>query len=185
MRRLLLCTIFISQFAYAADLAPNIANKLHDFFNQSTFEEEGVTTTVFSEVRKSELQNIFIFSPQEHTWAVYTKDGKRVGYGRATGGKDFCPDIKENCRTVEGKFQVFRKEDKGCTSKTFPIDEGGGAPMPYCMFFHKGYAIHGSKNVSDHNISHGCVRVSKKAAKWIHSNYIHEGSYVLVLPYEA
>lgn len=181
MRRYLLCTLLISQTAFASDLV----GELHDFFTQSTYAEVNVTSTTFPETRTTEQQNIFIFSPQEHTWAVYTKNGKRVGLGRATGGKDFCADTQEKCRTVEGKFQVFRKEDKDCTSKTFPIDEGGGAPMPYCMFFHKGYAIHGSRNVSEKNISHGCIRVTKDAAKWIHENYMHEGSYVQVLPYVA
>jgi lipoprotein-anchoring transpeptidase ErfK/SrfK len=152
--------------------------------NNLTYEEPDIDSTFFQLERSPEQENIFIFSPKKHLWAVYDKNGKRMGLGQATGGKDYCSDTKEPCRTVTGKFQVFRKNDEDCTSNTFPIDEGGGAPMPFCIFFHKGYAIHGSNHVTHENISHGCIRVTQNAAKWISENYIHHGSYVLVLPYE-
>ena len=178
MRKYLYLVLIICQSANASSLPETF----HEFFAPE-YMEAGVKSALFNMRREPEKENVFIFSPNEHTWAVYDKGGMRVGLGKATGGKDFCPDMQEECRTVEGRFRVFRKEDKECTSKTFPIDEGGGAPMPYCMFFHKGYAIHGSANVSNLNISHGCIRVSKAAAKWISKYYIHEGSYVYVLPY--
>jgi lipoprotein-anchoring transpeptidase ErfK/SrfK len=150
----------------------------------STYEEDNVDKTIFPEKRLPNERNIFIFDPNKLAWAVYDKGGKRVGIGKAAGGKDYCADIHEPCRTVEGEYTVFRKEDKDCTSKTFPIDEGGGAPMPHCMFFYKGYAIHGTRYVPDKNVSHGCIRVSKRAAKWMNETYIHEGSLVIVKPYE-
>jgi hypothetical protein len=169
MMRLLLLFLLCSQVSFAE--------------TASMYHEADIQTDVFEPTRHPEDENIFIFSPKYHVWAVYNKEGERVGYGKATGGRDFCADINEPCRTVEGMFTVFREEDKDCTSNTFPIDEGGGAPMPHCMFFYEGYAIHGSKNLSDSNVSHGCIRVSEAAAQWINKNYIHEGSYVLVLPY--
>lgn len=191
MKRILLIILLLSLSGCFNDLV-NRSRPIPEpdpdpiFSNSIYYEERNVNIdeTVFPTSRKPERQNIFIFSPREHRWAVYNQDGERVGFGRATGGKDFCDDVKSECRTVIGKFQVFRKEDKDCASKTFPIDEGGGAPMPYCMFFYKGYAIHGSDHVIDGNVSHGCVRVTRRAAQWIHENYIHQGSYVLVLPYE-
>jgi len=145
--------------------------------------EEPVSRIALPAERPAINRTIFVFDPQHLQWAVYDKQGKRVGVGRASGGANYCKDIHEPCRTVKGEFTVFRKENIECTSKTFPIDEGGGAPMPHCMFFHEGYAIHGSNNVPEENRSHGCIRVTKKAAEWINTNYINPGSMVIVMPY--
>lgn len=152
-------------------------------FGEETYSEP-LAHPVFAKKRPPSKQNIFIFDPNRLQWAVYDTAGNRVGMGKGVGGRDFCADIGEPCRTVEGEYTVFRKEDKDCTSKTFPIDEGGGAPMPHCMFFYKGYAIHGSDNLPNKNASHGCIRVSKNAAAWINENYINPGALVIVLPYE-
>ena len=40
------------------------------------------------------------------------------------------------------------------------------SPMPYSIFFHEGYAIHGSYEVAriGHPASHGCIRLSTKNA---------------------
>ena len=145
---------------------------------------EPLDKIIFPEKREAASKNVFVFDPNYLQWAVYDKNGDRVGTGKGIGGKDYCPDIQQNCRTVEGSYTVFRKEDADCTSKTFPIDEGGGAPMPHCMFFYKGYAIHGSNHLPNKNTSHGCIRVSTAAAEWINSNYIAPGDTVIVLPYQ-
>lgn len=150
-------------------------------FALSTYQET-LNKPVFPEHLESPKTTLFIFDPSNLQWAVYDTNGNRIGLGKAVGGKDFCPDINKPCRTVEGSYTVFRAGDHDCTSKTFPIDEGGGAPMPHCVFFYKGYAIHGSDHLPDYNASHGCIRVRKQAAEWI-SNYINVGSTVVVLPY--
>jgi lipoprotein-anchoring transpeptidase ErfK/SrfK len=153
-------------------------------FCYPTHIEETVTQPIFPQNIGTTTANIFIFDPKNLQWAVYDKKGDRVGMGKGVGGKDFCPDINKPCRTVEGVYTVFRTENEACTSKTFPIDEGGGAPMPHCMFFYKGYAIHGSNQLPDKNASHGCIRVSKEAAEWMNTYYIQPGSIVMVLPYK-
>ncbi len=163
--------------------ANNIFTSIKSAFTSPQYHAEKVDESVFPDTIQPPIANIFIFDPNKNIWAVYDKAGDKVGTGIAAGGKDFCADTDEKCRTVEGEFTVFRSEDKDCTSKTFPIDEGGGAPMPNCMFFYKGYAIHGSKHVPKANVSHGCIRVSEKAAEWMNKNYIKEGSLVLVEPY--
>ena len=47
--------------------------------------------------------------------------------------------------------------------------------MPYCMFFHGGYALHGSNFVPDYNASHGCVRMSPDDAQWLNEDFVQEG----------
>lgn len=124
-----------------------------------------------------------VFDPKHHTWAAYL-DGKKIKSGRASGGKSYCPDIGRGCRTIVGTFKVISKKGPGCKSSRFPVETRGGAPMPWCMHFHaKGYAIHGSNDVPNHNASHGCIRVVLADAKWLNQNFVRIGTTVVVLPY--
>ena len=55
--------------------------------------------------------------------------------------------------------------------------------MPYCMFFHGGYALHGSYEVPNYNASHGCLRVVPSAAAWLSRNFVKVGTAIIVRPY--
>jgi lipoprotein-anchoring transpeptidase ErfK/SrfK len=136
----------------------------------------------FPKHRDTGGKRVFIFDPKAAAWAAYNESGKRVKTGRASGGKDFCPDIQERCRTVVGKFRVNVKRGGDCVSKKFPIGVGG-APMPHCMFFHGGYAIHGSYHIPNGNASHGCIRVTPSAAEWLSDNFMRIGTTVIVSNY--
>lgn len=125
---------------------------------------------------------IIVVDPVEHAWAAYEADGSLVRWGQASLGKNYCPDIGRGCKTVTGTFSVYSKGGPGCKSTKFPVGRGG-APMPYCMFFHGGFAIHGSNDVPDANASHGCVRVTPEAAEWLNLQFAYIGTPVIVLPY--
>ncbi len=103
-------------------------------------------------------------------WGAYDEQGKLVQWGAASGGKAWCPDIQAACKTVSGEFSIIRKEGASCKSKKFPVGKGG-APMPYCMFFKGGYAVHGSREVPGYNASHGCVRIFPEDAKWLNEEF--------------
>ena len=109
------------------------------------------------------------------TWEAYDDEGNLVNSGRVSGGKSYCPDIHRSCRTVQGTFTIYSKKGSGCRSSRFPVGKGG-APMPYCMFFHGGYALHGSNDVPNHNASHGCVRMPPDQAEWLNHNFVRVGS---------
>jgi lipoprotein-anchoring transpeptidase ErfK/SrfK len=51
------------------------------------------------------------------------------------------------------------------------------------MFFHGGYAIHGSYQVPGYNASHGCIRVHPSDAEWLSDNFVRYGTKVVVKPY--
>jgi len=74
---------------------------------------------------------VFIFDPNYGAWAAYNESGTLVNTGRASGGKDFCPDVDRPCRTTVGRFRILRKGDADCESSIYPIETNGGAPMPY------------------------------------------------------
>lgn len=118
-------------------------------------------------------------------WGAYTEEGHLLHWGPASGGKGFCPDVGRTCRTVTGNFRVMRKQPAGCVSSVYPIQSDGGAPMPFCMHFWKGFAMHGSYEVPGYNASHGCVRMFINDARWLNERFVDVGTKVTVTPYKT
>ncbi len=116
-----------------------------------------------------------IFDQSDLAWAAYNADGNLVKWGPAAGGKNYCADVGRGCRTVMGTFTVYTKKGAGCVSSKFPLGKGG-APMPHCMFFHGGYALHGSPTVPGYNASHGCVRLFNEDARWLNLEFVDVGN---------
>jgi len=108
-------------------------------------------------------------------WGAYDEEGNLRRWGAASGGKDWCPDVQATCQTIVGEFSILRKGGALCKSGKFPIGKGG-APMPYCMFFKGGYALHGSYEVPGYNASHGCVRLFPEDAKWLNEEFTQQNS---------
>lgn len=123
-----------------------------------------------------------IVDPALNAWGAYDETGHLVNWGPAALGKDWCPDIGSSCRTVTGQFEVYRKGGPNCASSKFPIPDGG-APMPYCMYFKGGYALHASTDVPGVNASHGCVRLFHEDAEWLNRQFVDIGTTVIVRPY--
>ena len=139
-------------------------------------------SSVFPSSRPATGRRVFIFSPSARMWAAYDKDGDLVKTGRASGGKRYCADVGRACKTVTGTFRIQRKQGAGCKSSRFPIETNGGAPMPHCMHFYRGFAIHAG-HVPNYNASHGCIRVNPGAAQWLNQSFLSIGSTVIVKPY--
>lgn len=138
---------------------------------------------VFPDQIDSSGKKRFIFDPKSYAWAAYDKSGHRVMAGSASGGKDFCDDISESCRTTTGTFRVYRKKGEDCRSGEYPLASEGGAKMPYCMYFFRGITIHAAYEVPKDNTSHGCVRVLPSAAKWLNEEFVDLKTEVIVLDY--
>jgi hypothetical protein len=119
-----------------------------------------------------------LVSKGKMAWGAYSANGDLVRWGPASSARGYCPDVG-SCHTPSGHFQIYSKEGEGCFSRRFPVGRGG-APMPYCMFFHGGYAIHGSYEVPGFNASHGCVRVLVPDAEWLNEDFTEIGTPVIV-----
>lgn len=104
-------------------------------------------------------------------WGAYDQDGLLVKWGPISSGRDKCPDSARSCRTMTGIFRFFSKENERCRSNVYPIGKGG-AKMPYCMYFHKGFALHGSPDIPGFRASHGCVRMFTRDAEWLNHNFV-------------
>ncbi len=140
------------------------------------------TSVLATSMTFSSFANTVVFSPRNHTWTAINDSGHVVRSGSASGGAGYCKDIHRSCRTPVGTYSVWSKGSASCRSSRYPLPHGG-ARMPYCMFFSKYYAIHGSDDVPNYNASHGCIRVHPSDAYWLSKNFVHIGTTVKVKPY--
>lgn len=120
---------------------------------------------------EGETEKQIIVDQEKLAWAAYDAQGNLVKWGPISSGRDKCSDSNHSCRTLTGIFRVFSKEDSHCKSAIFPIGKGG-AKMPYCMYFHKGFALHGSDDIPGERASHGCVRMFIQDAKWLNKFFV-------------
>jgi len=133
----------------------------------------------FPDTIKTTGQKTVIVNLSVHAFGAYDEKGNLVHWGPVSGGKGFCEDIKKPCTTALGSFRVIRKEGPGCLSETYPVETEGGAAMPYCMYFYRGYALHGSTLPGFH-ASHGCVRLFYDDAEWLNTQFLPMGARVIV-----
>ncbi|HVY53240.1 MAG TPA: L,D-transpeptidase [Gammaproteobacteria bacterium] len=129
-------------------------------------------------------EKTIVVNPHLHAWGAYDANGNLIRGGIATAGSDWCPDLGRSCRTRSGSFRLNSLGSSNCKSSIYPLPKGG-APMPYCMFFNGGQALHGSLPgaVVDANASHGCVRLTIPDAEWLRYNFVNVGTKVIVMPY--
>jgi L,D-transpeptidase ErfK/SrfK len=146
--------------------------------NTSLLDVSPFSTTITPPNRKT-----IIVDPNKLAFGAYDADGTLVHWGPISAGQNYCSDVKRRCQTITGTYTVYTKQGAGCKSKKYPLGKGG-APMPYCMFFHKGFALHGSPTVPGYHASHGCVRLYKDDAKWLNTQFVNVGSTrVIIKPY--
>lgn len=88
-----------------------------------------------------QTMRVYVHGDHEHTWDV------------STG--------KHRHRTPTGSYSVKFMKKMHYSSKYY------NSPMPFSVFFHGGYAVHGTNYVSQlgRPASHGCVRLHPKHAK--------------------
>lgn len=127
-------------------------------------------------------EKFILIDPKRHVWGAYDVNGDLVRSGLATSGSSWCRDLRRPCKTTSGVYRIQSLGGPGCVSGKFPLPDGG-APMPYCMFFNQGQAIHGSHNVVESNVSHGCVRVHVQDAEWLRYNFVTVGTRIIIQPY--
>ncbi len=140
----------------------------------------------------SHHEKIIMVDPNAHAWGAYNAQGKLIRWGIATTGANWCRDIQQSCRTSSGSYRVYSLGSASCVSSKFPYP-GGGAAMPYCMYFNGGAAIHGSDDVEFANASHGCVRVHVEDAKWLRYQFVegpsvsnqYRGTKIVIKSYQT
>lgn len=130
----------------------------------------------------SQGEDVIIVDPKVHAWGAYTSDGRLLKSGLASAGAKWCPDLGRPCRTKTGVFRISSLGSSDCKSSRYPLGEGG-APMPYCMYFNGNQGLHGSHELAEANISHGCVRMSVADAKWLRFNFSRVGTKVVIKSY--
>lgn len=128
---------------------------------------------------QSNGEKIIYVSQKNLAWGAYDDTGELVWWGPLSSGTGKC-NVSGKCVTPSGMFRVIRKQDIDCISTAFPVrsdGNNGGAIMPYCMHFFRGYALHGSDIVPGYNASHGCVRMFIEDARWLNEEFIDVPGY--------
>lgn len=113
-------------------------------------------------------------SQKKLAWGAYDAEGELLWWGPASPGIGKC-NVAGGCATPSGSFRIIRKQDIDCVSTVFPRradGDNGGALMPYCMYFFRGFALHGSYEVPGYKASHGCVRLFTEDARWLNEEFI-------------
>jgi LysM repeat protein len=79
--------------------------------------------------------------------------------------------------TVKGRFRIYSKY----RSTTMAGPGYRYANVPYVMFFHRGYSMHGCywHNNFGHPMSHGCVNMRTSDAQWLY-NWAPVGTLVVI-----
>lgn len=117
-------------------------------------------------------EQVILVDQEKLAWGAYDQDGNLVRWGPISSGRNICSDNKKrSCNTVTGIFYVNSKKGYGCRSNIYPVGRGG-SHMPYCMFFYRGFALHGSATVPGYRDSHGCVRLFTDDAKWLNHEFV-------------
>lgn len=127
----------------------------------------------------SPSRDLLIVDLSDQAFAAYDTNGTLLRWGPVSAGKDYCPDVHRGCRTPTGVYSIGHKGGPSCISSKYPIPRGG-APMPYCMYFRGGYALHGSHLPGRHD-SHGCVRLFYDDAVWLNTEFVNNGSRTKVI----
>lgn len=133
----------------------------------------------FQTRRNTNGKKLLLVNLNKHAFAAYNTSGQLVHWGPVSGGKGYCPDVGRRCGTITGNFKIYRKQGPKCVSSKFPIETNGGAKMPYCMHFFRGFALHGS-TLPGYHASHGCIRLFFDDAKWLNLHFLGMGTPVRV-----
>lgn len=160
----------------------DLVQRLNRTYNEIWYGREivvpkNLATTTFKDISPFPLvvkdigERQIVVDQDKLAWAAYDEKGYLVKWGPISSGRDRCSDSANSCRTLTGIFRVFSKENENCRSNTFD-----GARMPYCMYFHKGFALHGSSDIPGFRASHGCVRMFVDDAKWLNHEFIDAGN---------
>jgi len=116
-------------------------------------------------------QKTIVINMSKQAFGAYDRDGYLLHWGPMSGGKGYCPDLGKPCNTPRGTYRTYRKGTRLCESKKFPIPDGG-APMPFCMYFKGGYAMH-QGYLPGYHASHGCVRMFYEDAEWLNKEFLN------------
>lgn len=125
---------------------------------------------------ESDGEKTIFVSQKQLAWGAYDEQGELIWWGPISSGSGHCGAADGYCQTPSGSFRIIRKQDVDCVSTVFPRNADGtmgGAVMPYCMHFMRGFALHGSDTVPGYRASHGCIRMFIEDARWLNEEFIN------------
>ncbi|BAZ47456.1 ErfK/YbiS/YcfS/YnhG family protein [Nostoc sp. NIES-4103] len=147
-------------------LPPTAANHNSATANAASLENDSIT--ISEDQQKSQPRRIEIDLSEQRLRAW---EGKKLVYSfRISTGKRSTPTPIGSFR-INSKYRTNRMRGRG-----YDIPD-----VPYTMYFHRGYAIHGAywHNRFGTPVSHGCVNLPVKLARKLY-NWTSIGTLVVV-----
>jgi L,D-transpeptidase ErfK/SrfK len=131
--------------------------------------------------RETHGKKLLLVDLRVFAFGAYNAQGNLEFWGPASGGKSWCNELNRSCKTLAGDFRIFRIQGEACKSSAFPINSNGGASMPYCMHYFRGFALHGAILSGFKHHSHGCIRLFEDDVKWLNYNFVSRGTRIIVM----
>ena len=117
-------------------------------------------------------QLLHLFEDGERITTMHVSSGNGQTYVTASGGT-------ASANTPVGEFHIERRISGVRTAALGTLYDP--------LYFHRGWAIHGSNSVPNQPASHGCIRITRADARWLFERVpdgipvsLHGGSYVFV-----
>lgn len=129
----------------------------------------------FPRYRRPFAEPYILLNLKQQAFAAYDATGELVLWGPISSGAHACLEEGQSCDSPRGDFRIIRKEGADCVSKTYPVKlngQKGGGEMAYCMYFHKGYALHASEDLPGFAASHGCIRLFSEDARFLNEHFV-------------
>ncbi|BAT56532.1 ErfK/YbiS/YcfS/YnhG [Nostoc sp. NIES-3756] len=158
--------VIIIMAALLSGLLPTIADPSSQTVRVAAVEENSNTQTDTKQISQPRRIEIDLSQQRLFAW-----EGKKLVYSfRVSTGKRSTPTPVGKF-AIDTKYRINRMRGTG-----YDIPD-----VPYAMYFHEGYAIHGAywHNNFGTPVSHGCVNLPVKQARKLY-NWTTPGTLVIV-----
>lgn len=142
-------------------------------YNNSSLKSKKVSTKYINVsslpgYRNTGGKKVVVVSIRKQAFGAYNSRGQLIKTGRVSTGKP-------GYRTKRGTFYSLQKRGgANCWSNKYKVG------MPYCMFYHGGFAMHGYHDVPSYPASRGCIRMVVDDARWLHNNFVDNNTMLIV-----
>lgn len=118
--------------------------------------------------RNTRGKKTLVVNISQQRFGAYNSSGYLVKSGRVSTGKP-------GYRTKRGTFRSLQKRGgASCWSNKYKVG------IPYCMFYHHGFALHGYHDVPSYPASRGCIRIKVDDARWLHNDFVDKNTLLIV-----
>lgn len=120
------------------------------------YDDDGSSSVSLPSYRDTNGKETLFISISDQAFGAYDQHGDLIRSGRVS-------TAKSGYNTKTGTFtNLYKRGRTDCWSNKYKVN------IPYCMFYHEGYAVHGFHHVPNRPASKGCIRMTISDARWVY-----------------